>query len=502
MINSYKKLLDTTRSRQTETPDRSLVLESESDRSRVVFSAPFRRLQQKAQVFSLEANAAVRSRLTHSFEVAQIGRFLSDQIVDQLLAKEELDNIQGRAFITFVEVACLMHDLGNPPFGHFGEAAIAQWFQTNGETHANKALGNNKRPENEPMPDALKKVLADFIEFDGNCQGLRIAALLQWKDDEYGLNLTYTSLASYLKYIRAPLFDAAGVKTKLFQKKAGYFSTERELIEKIWSHFEYDIAQPQRFPLTYVMEAADDIAYCISDLEDSIEKGLLNEKHVFTELLKQWNNDSTSKQFLTDSDGGEIRHILEIASKNSDTKGSASFTNFRTNLSRLLTTIACNNYCTQHMQVLNGSCKGLIIEDSPGGHILEMLKTFCRTHVYQHHSVQRTELIGLSAIRGLLDHFGVLLNCSRQKFSDALGSTSRSKEILFERKLLSLFPEKHISAYLHSCEKVDADDKSDAKMKALLEWNLRAHLITDFISGMTDDFALASFQMLSGIKVD
>lgn len=141
MSDTYKKLLSTTRARASTYSGRTLVIESESDRSRLVFSAPFRRLQQKAQVFSLESNAAVRSRLTHSLEVAQVGRFLADQIVEKLIGSKVINSLQARSFINFVETACLMHDLGTPPFGHFGEAAIAQWFKKNGSTCAHHAIG-------------------------------------------------------------------------------------------------------------------------------------------------------------------------------------------------------------------------------------------------------------------------------------------------------------------------------------------------------------------------
>jgi dGTPase len=502
MSNLYSKLLTPTRRRDTEMPNRNLLLESESDRSRIVFSAPFRRLQQKAQVFSLEANAAVRSRLTHSFEVAQVGRFLSAQIVASLSEKNWIDELQGRAFITFVEVACLMHDLGNPPFGHFGEVAITQWFQEKGEQCLRSAINLKERRPEDPVPVNIQSVLADFLEFDGNCQGLRIASLLQWKDDEYGLNLTYTSLASYLKYIRSPLFNALQAKDRQFQKKAGYFGTEKKLVEMMWTHFKYDIQKPQRFPLAYVMEAADDIAYCISDLEDSIEKGLLTESHVFQDLLAQWESDCNDFAYLKTSDDEGIRKILATAAEKSKQKSNAAFTNFRTNLSRLLTTIACKSYCDQHTEIFTGACKGLIIEESAGGHVLKMLKKFCRTHVYQHHTVQRTELVGLSAIRGLLNHFGVLLKCSREKFDQALDPENRNNETLFEKKLLSLFPDKHINAYSHVCSLNDKDINLNDEDKRLLEWNLRAHLVTDFISGMTDDFALSSFQWLSGIRAN
>lgn len=498
MDNPYTKLLSNKRGRISRSKNRNLVLESESDRSRVVFSAPFRRLQQKAQVFSLESNAAVRSRLTHTLEVAQIGRFLADQIIETLNRDNQINVTEPRAFVTFVEIACLMHDLGNPPFGHFGEAAISEWFSEKGSKLLNLATKINLNDD----INLVQSTLADFIEFDGNCQGLRIASLLQWHDDELGLNLTYTALASYLKYIRAPMFDSSTKKNTPFCKKAGFFTTEKLLVDKIWRHFNYDVNKPQRFPLAYVMEAADDIAYCISDLEDSIEKELLSPRDVFPQLLNNWNDQINLKPSIQGEKADSFTKILTDAN-NSQKTSSAIFTDFRTNLSISLTDIACSNYCSNHEHILNGTSPSLLAKDTPEGTILEILKEFCRTNVYQHVSVQRTELAGLTAIRGLLDHFGILLNCSQQKFQAALRNEDRCKlntKIIIEKKLLSLFPDKHIKAYEYTYSNIDIN--APELEQKLIEWNARAHLITDFISGMTDDFALATFQMLSGIKVN
>lgn len=505
MTSPYAKLLSSKRCRDSEIDDRKLVLESESDRSRIVFSAPFRRLQQKAQVFSLEANAAVRSRLTHSLEVAQIGRFLADQIVKSLRSKKMLNEEQARSFINFVETACLMHDLGNPPFGHFGEAAIADWFRENGREAIVTALAFNEERMTRSQQGCVDKALADFREFDGNCQGLRIAALLQWKDDHHGLNLTYTALASYLKYIRPPILesDDAEVKKKPFQKKAGFFYTEQALIEAIWSHFGYDTNHPQRFPLAYVMEAADDIAYCISDLEDSIEKDLLQARDVFPMLLKTWRSQIRKCKLASSTDATAILKMLKTAAISKKTN-SATFTDFRTSLSRLMTSIASRNYIRNHKRILDGTAHSLISETSAEGYALEMLKDFCRYNVYRHVTVQRTELSGLTAIKGLLNHFGVLLNCSDKRFMAALKNANKDDQdlpIIFEKKLLSLFPEKHLLAFRHSLKVIEANGHP-IEVKECAKWNARAHLITDFISGMTDDFSLATYQMLSGIKVD
>lgn len=502
MQTVYEKLLSTERARVSTSSGRNLVIESESDRARLVFSSPFRRLQQKAQVFSLEENAAVRSRLTHSLEVAQIGRFIADQICEDLISEGSLTPSNARAFVNFVEVACLMHDLGNPPFGHFGEAAIASWFKENGEYCAKVATYSGTTPDLEESDiSSIQETLADFVEFDGNCQGLRIASLLQWNTDSYGFNLTFTSLASYLKYLRAPLFNASDVKNLQFRKKAGFFSTEKALVNQIWEHFNYSISNPQRFPLAYIMEAADDIAYCISDLEDSIEKELLQSQHVFLELNDLWARLITTKKVDPTDKNTELLSTLFRNAANSSTADSTTFTTFRTSLSRLLTDIARETYCTQHSNVLSGECISLIPEKSPGGQALKMLKDYCIENVYQHPTVQRPELAGLTAIRGLFDHFKVLLMCSGSRFLAALNNKTKDEldeAILIERKLLALFPEKHKKAYQHA---LTSYSNKNPQAEKLHEWNLRCHLIVDFVSGMTDDFALSTYQMLSGIKI-
>ena len=499
MQKIYEKLLTTERARESTNAGRNIVIESESDRARLVFSAPFRRLQQKAQVFSLEENAAVRSRLTHSIEVAQIGRFIANQIVNKLFSDNGVDPKSAQAFVNFVEVACLMHDLGNPPFGHFGEAAIANWFSENGAACVRKALGLCDA-SNIEIESLISDGLADFKEFDGNCQGLRIATLLQWNTDEFGLNLTFTTLASYLKYIRAPLFDSVKVRDLPFRKKAGFFSTEKTVVETMWKHFGYSIEDPKRFPLAYIMEAADDIAYCISDLEDSIEKELLHPNIVFKALHTYW-EEATADSKISASDPG----ILKLSSifaeaANSPNGNKTTFTTFRTRLSTYLTEVACQSYCDNHQSILDGECRGLIQEKTPEGIALYVLKEYCRKYVYHHVSVHQTELTGLTAINGLLEHFRTLLSCRHDRFLSALDNKKvdfSGSPIIIERKLLALFPEKHIIAYRHS---LSALDLNSSLKNQITEWNLRGHLITDFISGMTDDFALRSYQMLSGMR--
>ncbi|WP_206436313.1 dGTP triphosphohydrolase [Xanthomonas oryzae] len=207
----YQTLLTNERLRPSSRGKESIAQEVESDRSRVLYSASFRRLQRKTQVFPLEDNAAVRTRLTHSLEVAHVGRFLATSVIQRvsekgLIASWGLDLTDFKhAFVVTVEVACLLHDIGNPPFGHFGEAAIAKWFT---------------------KCSAKNSYFNDFTGFDGNPQGFRIVTKLNGSDGLTGMNLTLSQLASTLKYPSTP-------SEKSRYKKFGAFFTEQEALKDV-----------------------------------------------------------------------------------------------------------------------------------------------------------------------------------------------------------------------------------------------------------------------------
>jgi dGTPase len=490
MKTPYASLLTPNRFRSSTVTNRDIVAEAESDRGRLLFCAAFRRLQQKAQVFSMEPNAAVRSRLTHSFEVSQMGRYIADLIAKSLIERSLATEDECTALVTFVETACLMHDIGNPPFGHFGEAAIAKWFREKGEQAIIEACNTGVGSIGTTDP-RLKAAIADFLEFDGNPQGLRVVAKLQRNTDEFGLNLTKTTIASYLKYVRGSGADAASL-TSPFTKKCGYFQTESDIVQQTWEHFGY--AEPRRFPLAYVMEAADDLAYCISDLEDSIEKGLLNQSIALSEIFGQWR--ATSKAIELHPSFKNIDQILQKAAA-----GQLTYTDFRTALNRDIVEYCAGQYIDNHEQVGLGTLPSLMTADSPAGHILNLLKEYCRNKVYCHESVQRTELAGYNAIYGLLEIFKCLLTCGFDRFECSLdyskNKDSTGRQIVVEKKLLTLFPKNYIKVYFDDLSKLRRSDDSFE----FREWALRAHLVTDFLSGMTDDFAMSTYRTLSGMRL-
>ena len=177
-----------------------------------------------------------------------------------------------------------------------------------------------------------------------------------------------------------------------------------------------------------------------------------------------------------------------------------TFTDFRTSLNRLLVEFAANQYIELHDSILNGQLPSLIPANSPAGKILDALKGYCRKKVYCHESVQRIELAGYRAIYGLLDHFSCLLVAGTARFQAALDyqtKDAKGRSIIIENKLLTLFPKNYIQVYKEQLETIE----NNTGYTIADEWVLRAHLITDFISGMTDDFATTSYQNLSGMRI-
>ncbi len=224
------------------------------DYDRIVFSTAFRRLGRKTQVHPFSVNDHVHSRLTHSLEVSSVGRSLAITVYH--LIKQHLPKyVNEYQFGTIVQSACLAHDIGNPPFGHAGEAAIREWFRKN---HNSPALRDLKPEE-----------IADFENFDGNAQGHRILSKLEYHFLDGGMRLTYATIGSMIKY---PQLAKFGTPTSLF-------STEADLYRMT----AYTLGIPEletgkwvRHPLVYLMEAADDICYSILDVEDAIELGILS----------------------------------------------------------------------------------------------------------------------------------------------------------------------------------------------------------------------------------
>ncbi len=233
----------------------------EQDIDRIIFSHPFRKLQDKTQVFPLPEDDFVHTRLTHSLEVSSVGRSLGKNAGAYLIEKYPELRTSGYTvhdFGSIVCAACLAHDLGNPPFGHSGEDSISSFFLTN-----KKGQFFQKKVSNQEWKD--------LTTFEGNAQGLRI---LNKKNG--GLKLTYATLGAFTKY---PLSSSCEkVKGKKSQKKFGYYQSNASLFEELANEMRLhrlDDNKWCRHPLAFLVEAADDICYHIIDLEDGCRLGLV-----------------------------------------------------------------------------------------------------------------------------------------------------------------------------------------------------------------------------------
>ena len=362
---SYSRLLQAARFSGDGCP--SLLEASESDRLRVVQSAPVRRLQQKTQVFPLDVKASVRSRLTHSLEVQQVGR----QICRRWLSQVAPGELPEAALLNLLEMACLLHDVGNPPFGHFGESVLRGWLSD----HLADLYRQSLRREPSRQWESL--LHPDLLAFDGNAQSLRLVHSLQ------RLDLTYSMLATLIK---VP-FGIGDGSTKI-----GFFFSERQLLAQLRDVL--GLVPGARFPLVYQMEAADDLCYCIADLEDAVDRGLLTLGGLQQHLCSAWR-------------GGEYLARL-LAQANASEQG--FFPAFRHQLTQDVVQVVVEEYRRQEAAILAGQFSGtLLAAGHPAVELLSLLRQLAREQIFRYREIEALELEGHAALTGVLDCYGCLL---------------------------------------------------------------------------------------------
>ncbi len=485
----YRKKITATRPRLSSIDDiRDVVEETESNRGRIIQSAGVRRLQQKTQVYPLETNAAVRSRLTHSLEVQQTGRYIARTILQCLDEKKQLKKLGlsgiETAFINLVEMACLLHDVGNPPFGHFGESTISRWLDQNTRQVHAQAVQNML-----PSPLFDEVLLPDLCEFEGNAQGLRIIQSLQ------DLNLTYSQLAASMKYTRPPyeLKPGNGDPFTYRKKKSGFYFTEEKLVKTLQQ--QLDINSGCRFPLVYIMEAADDIAYCIADLEDAVDKGILSYQELQQHLRYVWSELSENKShYLINLMDDATQKIGQYHA--TSRQAQEFIMRLRTRLVRDLVDYAAKRYLDNHQAIFDGTLDEPLIDGNSDQHLaLETLKNVAIRFVFNSPEKETPEIRGYSALMGLLNIYKPLLALSYGQLEQIIQHDS-NKDFL-EQRLWHRLPGKYRSAYLLSVRQID--DSYNEQEQADLEWYYRTRLLIDYISGMTDHFVIAEYQGLSGV---
>lgn len=424
----------------------------EADRSRIVQCSPVRRLQQKTQVFPLDVKASVRSRLTHSLEVKETGR----QLTLLVLAESEAV-LDKQAFVSLVEMACLLHDVGNPPFGHFGEVVLIDWLRSQLPSLFAQAVGPGSRQW--PM------LLDDLRQFEGNAQSLRLLHSVQ------SLNLTLSQLAALQKYVRG----AYQRRTQgPWQQKPGHYFSERPLVQEIRALFPG--TTKGRYPLTFLMEAADDMAYGVADLEDAVDRGILTLVELEQAILHDGND------------------YLQACWRQAQSSEPDFFSRFRQMLSDDLLVLVSQQYLAHQDAILAGRHDQplLAVAQAPA-QALQWLKDFAHREIFKHREVEALELAGFAALKGILNAFAPLLALSAAEFTGL--ERRQDAQGLLLRRLYHRLPPRHLAAYQRDSQQAPLFESNDER-----EWYFRVRLLLDFVSGMTDTYVLEEYRLLCGFQ--
>ncbi|XYG87616.1 deoxyguanosinetriphosphate triphosphohydrolase [Heyndrickxia coagulans] len=469
---NWDRLLNKKRQRKSISSTALHRNEFDKDYERIIYSSSLRRLQDKAQVFPLQENDFTRTRLTHSMEVASLGRSIAWNIGTWLLSKQELKDFwQAKELASLVEVACLVHDLGNPPFGHYGENIIRNWFKDWFESEKFEEIEKLYKKRGIPPLNAQQK--NDFIFFEGNAQAIRILTKLQFLNDQYGANFTYGTLATLMKYPWAS--DSEKVEIK---KKFGYFYSENDLYQDL--HKEVGIGE-RRHPATYLLEAADDIAYLTADVEDGVKKGIINWEEEYNSISKYLNENYSNvyKQL-------EKYRIQANKNKVPD-KDLVNVQNFKVAIQGIMINAVIEIFKAKYEDIMIGNFEGGLLENSTAKILKTKLREISRHYCYNNPEVLTLELVGDRVITELLNLFvnAVVM----------IGKEPEPNTRLKERKLFQL-----ISENFRHIQSLDRDGLPNISFENLSLYN-RLLLITDFISGMTDSYAVNLHRKLLGVKL-
>jgi dGTPase len=427
------------------------------DFDRLIFSSAFRRLQNKTQVFPLPGTAFVHNRLTHSLEVASVGRSLGKMIGERISTAFKSSNEEAYEFYRYelanvIAAGCLAHDIGNPAFGHSGEKAISAYFIENAQ---------NKIEGQELQSFFTEKEWKDLSSFEGNANAVRILTHSFRGRFRGGFGLTYTTIASILKY---PCESVAVDKKYKHRKKYGFFQTEKETVQKIVQDLGMirESENPfvyKRHPFVYLVEAADDICYSIVDMEDAHRLGILQKEEVvdaFVQLIKK-----IGKKGEEDKIAGYYKEIT-------DTNEAIAF--IRAKVINLLANEAVAIFWDNQQAILEGNFNDTLLDNINGrSGALKAIQDISIKKIYGHSTVIQIEIAGYNVMSELL-----------QLLIPALLKEKPSHK---EEKVLKLFP-------YQFTEFEDATSKYEKVMSAL-----------DYLSGMTDEYATEIYRRLKGIVI-
>ena len=413
--------------------------EYQRDYDRLIFSSPFRRLQNKTQVFPLPGSVFVHNRLTHSLEVASVGRSIGNYIGKALRKKYPEKEAHFEEVGDIVAAACLAHDLGNPPFGHSGEKAIGTFFSE----------GKGQELKDEVEKDGGR--WHDFTHFEGNANAIRLLTHQFIGRRQGGFAMTYSTLAAIVKYPYSS--ELSGNKQKF-----GFFASEEESYLRIAEdlgirQINNKPLQFARYPLVYLVEAADDICYQIMDIEDAHKLNIQSTEKTIELLI----------QFF---EGDRLESVKKNLNFVDDTNEKIAY--LRSSIIGQLVQECAEVFLKNENKILKGSFEDSLIKKiSPIP--LKAYKectSFAVSKIYRSKEVLDIELAGYHIIGSLLE-----------RFIDAIQTPSHAYSTI----LLNRVPEQY-NMYAESITE-------------------RVQAVIDFISGMTDVYALDLYRKITGMDV-
>jgi dGTPase len=441
---NWNQIISTTRLGQEElvnADNKHSRTQFQRDYDRIIFSSPFRRMQNKTQVFPLPGSVFVHNRLTHSLEVASVGRSLGSMFVEKAEAeKMEIENPLFQEIGSVVSAACLAHDMGNPPFGHSGEDAIAQFFKKSTEPRLRNELSEAE--------------WRDFTQFDGNANAFRLLSHQFNGRREGGFALTYTTLASIVKY---------PYESMLTEKpKFGFFQSEKSIFGRIANELGLNQISENpdkyiRHPLVFLVEAADDICYQLMDLEDAHKLRI----HSFDQtrsLLMSFFDPLIEQQ--------QIKRMNETLNLVADPNEQIAY--LRASVIGKLVKQCIEVFYSNQDSIFAGSFqKALIDQVQPTAlAAIKEIKKVSYQNIYNDRAVVEIEISGYQIIGTLLEVYIEAILNPKEGFSG---------------KLLQLMPDQYEGTHDSTYEKVQA--------------------VVDFVSGMTDLYALDLYRKIKGINI-
>lgn len=420
------------------------------DLDRIIFSSAFRRMQDKTQIFPLSKIDYVRTRLTHSLESSSVGRSLGTLVGEQIIARHQLTAYEASDFGDICAAACLAHDIGNPPFGHSGEDAIRHWAENAEYGKQRVAVLQGSQRE-------------DFLNFEGNAQGFRVITRLQNRDNPGGLQLTCATLAAFTKYPRESCIGK-GRFEGVSAKKPGFNAEDQSNFTEVAETVGLIRRDPvlavwHRHPLAFLVEAADDICYRVIDIEDGYRLGHLSFQEAM-DLFCAVLPDSSKLSSRLNRISGDKEKIEFLRAKVISQA-----------ISEILT---C--FLDQEREILGGHFDEPLMSKIPHRAEMDRLIEVATEKIYVAPEVIEIETAGFQVISELLERFIPIIDDVAEHGQDA---SPRSQ------MMIRLIPEQFLGPGHRPAE----------------EDYLRLLRLTDFVSGMTDSYAVSLYKKVTGISL-